>query len=237
MALVINGTANAATCTGTYQLGPVTFNQPSVTPTGSFTATATIQNCTNQLQIVNGYWLARSVMPTGVPYIFCTGNDPFPLSTSPVRIFANGSSTVNVTFGLSNPGCAATAIHTMLVVNPPSGAQLISSADIPVVGGAPGCTATYVRDSEWTGGFSAQVTVTNKSSSTISHWSVSFGFPGDQQITSFWNAAIQQSGSAVFATNASYNGTIGAGGSTTFGFNGTWHSNDSNPGTLNCSAG
>ena len=65
---------------------------------------------------------------------------------------------------------------------------------------------------------------------------MSFGFPGDQQITSFWNANIQQSGSTVTATNASYNGTISAGGSTTFGFNGTWHTSDINPGTMNCTA-
>ena len=40
---------------------------------------------------------------------------------------------------------------------------------------------------------------------------------------------VTQSGSAVTATNASYNAAIAPGGNAQFGFQGTWASNDANP--------
>jgi Cellulose binding domain len=42
---------------------------------------------------------------------------------------------------------------------------------------------------------------------------------------------VSQSGTAVTATSARYNGTIGTGGTASFGFNGSWTT--SNPGILN----
>ena len=75
--------------------------------------------------------------------------------------------------------------------------------------------------------------------SAISNWTLGFTFPGDQKITSSWNTATSsQSGEAVTLTNASYNGTIAAGASTTIGFQGTWASSDAAPAafTVNGSA-
>jgi hypothetical protein len=67
---------------------------------------------------------------------------------------------------------------------------------------------------------------------------VGWSFPGDQKITSAWNATVTQSGSAVSATNLSYNAVIAAGGNAQFGFQGTWAGNDSSPSafTLNGAA-
>jgi len=48
-------------------------------------------------------------------------------------------------------------------------------------------------------------------------------------VTNAWSATVNQSGSAVTARNASYNATIKPGGNVTFGFQGTWTSNDANP--------
>ena len=45
--------------------------------------------------------------------------------------------------------------------------------------------------------------------------------PGDQRISSAWNTVATQSGSAVSAVNASYNGQLAPGGSTAFGFTAT----------------
>ena len=91
------------------------------------------------------------------------------------------------------------------------------------------CQATYARTSEWPGGFTANVTITDTGTSAVNGWTLAFSFPGDQQITSAWNAGTTQSGAAVTATNAGYNGTIAAGGNTSFGFQGTWTSNDTSP--------
>jgi O-glycosyl hydrolase len=75
--------------------------------------------------------------------------------------------------------------------------------------------------SQWTGGFTANVNLTNTSSSNWSSWSVGFSLPQGAAITNAWSATVTASGSSVTATNASYNGTLSAGQSTTFGFQGT----------------
>jgi cellulase/cellobiase CelA1 len=91
---------------------------------------------------------------------------------------------------------------------------------------------------EWTGGFTANLTVTNSGTAAINGWTVAFSFPGDQKITNAWNATVTQSGAAVTAANVSYNATIAPGGNVQFGFQGTWASNDTSPAafTLNGTA-
>ena len=101
-------------------------------------------------------------------------------------------------------------------------------------GGGNSCTAAYSVVNSWTGGFQGQVTVT-AGSSALSNWNVAWTFPGDQKISNMWNASYSQSGESVTAGNASYNGTLAAGASTTFGFTGTYTSNNTAPASLSCS--
>ncbi|WP_030437591.1 cellulose binding domain-containing protein [Actinoplanes subtropicus] len=91
-----------------------------------------------------------------------------------------------------------------------------------------GCHVAYVPN-EWSGGFTANLTVTNTGTSAIDGWTVKFSFPGDQKVTNAWNATVTQSGTAVTATNAGYNGTIAPGANATFGFQGTWSASDAAP--------
>jgi len=53
-----------------------------------------------------------------------------------------------------------------------------------------------------------------------------------QTVPAYSIATVTQSGASVTATNASYNGTIAAGGSQSFGFGGTWTNNNANPTTF-----
>jgi xyloglucan-specific exo-beta-1,4-glucanase len=96
-------------------------------------------------------------------------------------------------------------------------------------GTALACHVTYATQSQWPGGFTANVTVNNTGTAAINGWTVVFTFPGDQTITADWNTTISQSGEKVTATNVSYNSTISAGGNTSFGFQGTWTNSDSPP--------
>ncbi len=100
-------------------------------------------------------------------------------------------------------------------------------------GGGGTCTATYSLVNSWQGGFQAQVTVTNGSSARTG-WTVGWTFPGDQKINNIWNATDTQSGASVIAKNMSYNGSLGAGASTTFGFTAT-DTNNASPTSLTCS--
>ena len=80
-----------------------------------------------------------------------------------------------------------------------------------------GCTATESITSTWSGGFQANVTVTNTGTTPTTSWTVDGAFPGSQTLVNSWNATVTQSGARLSAKNASYNGTIAAGGSTSWG--------------------
>jgi cellulase/cellobiase CelA1 len=102
----------------------------------------------------------------------------------------------------------------------------VTPTPTPIAGA---CQVHYLLNSQWTGGFSASVTISNTATTTINGWVLQFTFPGDQQITQIWNGSAKQSGEVVTITNLSYNGSIAPGGSTNLGFNGTWTHSDSFP--------
>ncbi|KAB2349538.1 cellulose binding domain-containing protein [Actinomadura rudentiformis] len=78
------------------------------------------------------------------------------------------------------------------------------------------CTATYKTTSSWQGGHQGEVTVT--STTPTKSWKVGWTFPGDQKVTQHWSAKLTQQGSTVTAANESWNGSLPANGTTTFGF-------------------
>ena len=82
-----------------------------------------------------------------------------------------------------------------------------------------GCTASYSVTSAWNGGFVASVTVTARSA--ITSWRVTLGLPSGATITSMWSGTASGTSGTVQVSNASYNGQLGSGASTTFGFQGT----------------
>src|SRR5579875_261435 len=94
-----------------------------------------------------------------------------------------------------------------------------------------GCAVHYAVSSSWPGGFGAAVTITNKGSSPINGWTLTWTWPAaGEAVQQGWNAAFSQSGQAVTVTNASYNATIGAsGGTASIGFNGTDSGQDPAP--------
>ena len=82
---------------------------------------------------------------------------------------------------------------------------------------AAGCQVTYTVSSQWPSGFGANISITNLGS-PISGWTLTWSFSAGQTVTQLWNGSYTQSGASVTVTNASYNGSLAAGGSTTFGF-------------------
>jgi len=88
----------------------------------------------------------------------------------------------------------------------------------PTTPPAGACAAAYRVVSEWTGGFQGEVTVRNSSAGPSSGWTATFGFADGQQITQAWKATVTQTGAAVRARDAGWNGTLAAGATATFGF-------------------
>ena len=85
---------------------------------------------------------------------------------------------------------------------------------------AAGCRVDYTTASQWGGGFTTNVQVTNLGDAVTS-WRLTFGFGRDERVVQGWNATVTQSGTQVTAANASYNGSLATGASTSFGFQAT----------------
>jgi hypothetical protein len=93
------------------------------------------------------------------------------------------------------------------------------------------CRVTYATNL-WNTGFTADVTVANTGSNPINGWTLGFTLPGGQAITNSWNATLSGTGGAVTARNVAWNGSIPAGGSTSFGFQGTYSGTFASPTTF-----
>jgi endo-1,4-beta-xylanase len=141
---------------------------------------------------------------------------------------------INASTGLISGTPTASGNNTVTVtVKDTTGASGTASFAWNISGGGGGgggtCHVTYTKNSEWPGGFTAQVVIANTGTAAINGWSLTFTFPGDQKVTSNFNGSFAQTGEHATLTNASYNGTIAPGASITDGFQGTWTSNDTNP--------
>ncbi|GIF15209.1 GH12 family glycosyl hydrolase domain-containing protein [Actinoplanes teichomyceticus] len=100
-----------------------------------------------------------------------------------------------------------------------------------------GCRVSYATN-VWSSGFTANITVANTGTAPIDGWTLGFALPSGQSVTSVWGATLSGTSGAVTARNVSYNGSIPAGGSTTFGFQGAYSGSFTAPSafTLNGSA-
>lgn len=88
--------------------------------------------------------------------------------------------------------------------------------------------AAYTVSQDWGTGFGADVVISNNGQNAISSWTVKIVYSGNQKVSG-WNAQVSQSGQVVTATNLSWNGTIPAGGSTSFGLNGSYSGTNDAP--------
>jgi endoglucanase len=97
---------------------------------------------------------------------------------------------------------------------PPATTTPPSTTTPPAAGG---CSATFQTTNSWSGGFQGQVTV-KAGGSAIHGWTVRWTLASGQSITQLWNGALTVSGSSVTVANLSYNGSLAANATTTFGF-------------------
>jgi O-glycosyl hydrolase len=120
-----------------------------------------------------------------------------------------------------SPSPSASASRSTTPSPSPSPSRSVTpspSASTPPSGG---CTAAYQVINSWSGGFQAQVTVTNTSSSLLNGWTVRWTLPSGQGISQLWNGTVTVDGGGVTVKNADYNGSVAAGASTGFGFIGS----------------
>ncbi|MFE2535205.1 glycosyl hydrolase family 18 protein [Streptomyces sp. NPDC059371] len=93
---------------------------------------------------------------------------------------------------------------------------------------ADSATATYTKTQDWGTGFEGKWTVKNTGTTAISSWTIQWDFPSGTSVTSAWDADVTSSGNHWTAKNKSWNGTLAAGASVSFGFNGAGAGSPSN---------
>jgi hypothetical protein len=211
---VTDTTAAKGTAAFTWTINPP-GNTITVSPPGNQTGTVGVAITPLQIKATDsaaGQTLTYSAtLPAGLAIGSSTGL----ISGTPTTA---GTSSVTVTV-TDTTGAKGTTTFTW-VINPAGGLA---------------CHVTYTLNSAWTGppnGFTAQVTIGNTGSTTITSWSLTFTFPGDEKITANFNGGFSQTGENATLTNASYNGNITPGSSITDGFQGTWTNSHANPTTF-----
>jgi chitinase len=110
------------------------------------------------------------------------------------------------------------------------------AALVPVMGGvvmathasAASVTAACTKTSDWGTGFEGKCTITNGTGAALSNWKAEFDLPSGSAITASWDSVRTSSGNHYTFANASWNGAVAAGGTASFGFDGSgsgWISN------------
>lgn len=83
-----------------------------------------------------------------------------------------------------------------------------------------GGSCSYVISNNWGAGFTGAIRITNKGTSTINNWNVSWTYAGSTRLSGTWNATVTGS-NPYAATGAGWNNSIAPGQTVEFGFQGT----------------
>ncbi|MGK5443506.1 cellulase family glycosylhydrolase [Micromonospora sp. URMC 105] len=160
----------------------------------------------------------------GVEYLdMATSFNPAQLTSWGQRIF-NGANGIRAT-------AREASVYSGSTPTPPTPTPTTPPPTTPPAGG---CTASYTIVNQWQGGFQGEVKVT-AGSAAITGWTTRWTFANGQTVSQSWNAALSNSGASYTARNVDYNGRLGAGASTSFGFVAGWNGTNAAP-AVTCTA-
>jgi chitodextrinase len=168
---------------------------------------------------VNLTWTASSdnVGVTGYDVLRSTGGG------SP-SVIGTASGTSFAVTGLSASTTYTFSVRARDAAGNTSAASAGRSVTTSAGTGNPGtgaCTATYRTTNAWSGGFQGEVTVRNNGTAALNGWTTTWPLPSGSSIGQVWGGRSSVSGSTVTVRNETYNGTLGAGATTSYGFTGT----------------
>jgi hypothetical protein len=136
-----------------------------------------------------------------------------------------------VSFG-TPPACPPPSMCTTRPPTTGAPTSVAPTSAVPTTGGPATCAVTWAPN-DWGNGFVITLTLTNRGTAALNGWTLTWTFPGNQQITGYWGATITQSGANVTARNVAWNGTVAPGASTSIGFQGTYTGTNARPATVN----
>jgi mannan endo-1,4-beta-mannosidase len=163
-----------------------------------------------------------------------TGYDIFRASGASGGTFASVGTSTGTTFTNTGLTAATTYRYQVRARDAAGNTSAFSSAVTTTTstsggGGTGGCTATYSQVGSWNTGFQGQVTVANTGTTTTATWTVTVTFANGQRITQIWGGRTSQTASPYTVANETYNGSLGAGATATFGFLGSWTATNTAP--------
>jgi len=125
-----------------------------------------------------------------------------------------------VVLGASAAGLVAVGIVLGSLINDPESRGATgtpTTTPTTTTRAAPACVATYEITNSWADGYQAEVTVRNDDAKTLTGWVVTWTLPDGHKINNLWGGVVERDGAAVTVTNADWNVTVPAGGTTSFG--------------------
>ncbi|MFJ2900886.1 glycoside hydrolase family 48 protein [Streptomyces sp. NPDC087212] len=105
---------------------------------------------------------------------------------------------------------------------------MLGTGTTPAQAAALQCSVDYTTN-DWGSGFTADLTLTNRGTDAINGWTLTYGYAGNQKLTSGWNGTWSQSGQSVTVQNAAFNGTIAAGAAVSTGAQFTYSGTNTAP--------
>lgn len=149
------------------------------------------------------------------PYIYPSYNNFVAKHPDVNRVLPNGTQPT------------ATLVPTLAVSPSPTSTATVSPSPTPIqsiaVSPTPttisGCSVAYQIQGDWGSGATINVIIKNAGNTGINGWTLAWNFGGNQKIVNLWNGTYTQIGTAVTVKNMSYNATIPANGTVSFGFN------------------
>jgi endoglucanase len=168
-------------------------------------------------------WTASTDPESGI-----AGYDVQRISGATATVVASSTTASATVTGLT----ASTPYTFAVVARDAAGLTSQRSATVAVTtaGGPPpaACRVVYSASTA-PSTFTANLTLTNTGTTTISSWTLAFSFPASQQLTQGWSATWSQTGTGVTAANLSWDATIAPNGSIGIGFNGAYSGSNPNP--------